>query len=322
MPHLLAANDKIAVDLTFIGPISIGRHVANSLPLPDPEVSRYHAQIFPRGDLFFLSDLGSRNGVYVNGSQVQEQELHAGDEICIGNTLLSFDPPEDKMETRRFSEHGVRIWKTLPDNLVYAPLSVTTFPPLELEQSVSNWLERQEKNSALPSKLRSDFLKFVLGIDRYQTRCDLCEAALRFLENQIGAQRAAVFMLDGERKSLEVLGRYTAEEVQETDQQFTAPKEALRIVLDAGKAVYCANTESDFRFKYLQMAPQNTSYQVRSFILTPIVVQSMPPTFLYLDQSDAEEAYDFKHLLQAYVMGTLLGKMLYWYYLGGEKRKV
>ena len=322
MPHLLAANDKMAVDLTFTGAISLGRHIANSLPLPDPEISRYHAQIFPRGERFFISDLGSRNGVYVNGMQLREQVLHPGDEICIGNTLLSFDPPPDTLETLRFSEHGVQIWKKLSDKLQYIPATVTTFSPQELEVYVAGWLDRQEKTSVLPAKLRSDFLRFVLGMDRCETVTALCEAGLRFLENHLGAQRSAVFMLDQEQKNLQVLGRYTAEEVQESDQCFAVPKEALRVVLDTGKAVYCPDTATDYRFHPLYESQQSASYLVRSFIVTPIPAEGSNPTFLYLDQPTADTPYDFKSFLVAYVMGTLLGKALYWYHLGGEKRKV
>jgi hypothetical protein len=320
MPHLLAANQKIAIDLTFTGAVSVGRHIANTLPLPDPEVSRYHAQIFLRDDRFIISDLASRNGIYVNGRRQQEQMLMPGDEICLGNTVLTFDPPRDMEQTLHFSEYGTRIWKSLPEPLHYVPAEVTTYAPAELGSMISHWLDHPEKTPLLSGKLRSEFLKFALESDRYRTKSALCEGALEFLENRIGTQRCVIFHLDEAHKRFQVLARYVAEEVPVKNQDFLPPKDILRIALDAGKAGYCPDIASDFRFEELYAAQQEADYPIQSFVILPI--PGVASTFLYLDQSDPAESYDFKDFLQTYILGALLGKALHWYQLGEDKRKV
>lgn len=319
MPHLLAANEKIALDFTFSGAIGIGRHIANSLPLPDPEVSRYHAQIFPRGDAFIITDLESRNGVYINGQKIKEHLLRPGDEVCLGNTLLFFDPIGDQSATCHFSEQGSRIWKQLPEINQYAKAEVTTFSPLELEDFVSQWLDRQEKTAVLPFKLRADFLKFVLEMDKHNQRGALCNAALRFLENSVGSERGAVFALDMQSKNMEVLARHFSDDSLVKDRDFTVHKDILRIVVDAGRAVYCPQLATDFRFKTI--FKKNAEYLLQTFIAVPIAIPGGYPAFLYLDQPAGSPKYDFKALLQAYVIATLLGKALYWYHLGGKKKK-
>jgi hypothetical protein len=66
--------------------IHIGRHVSNEIVVNDRRVSRYHAEIrYERGQ-FVLYDLGSLNGVVVNGVVThQPVTLRDGDQISVGN---------------------------------------------------------------------------------------------------------------------------------------------------------------------------------------------------------------------------------------------
>jgi hypothetical protein len=71
--------------------ISVGRHPDCNLVLADPNVSRNHAEIRPKGDRFEVVDLGSTNGTRVNGVRVDSQVLHDGDELSFGNTRMHFE---------------------------------------------------------------------------------------------------------------------------------------------------------------------------------------------------------------------------------------
>ncbi len=71
--------------------ISVGRMPECNIVLADPNVSRNHAEIRPRGQGFVVVDLGSTNGSRVNGVRVSEQELIDGDEISFGNTRFRFE---------------------------------------------------------------------------------------------------------------------------------------------------------------------------------------------------------------------------------------
>jgi hypothetical protein len=61
---------------------------------PGSQVSRKHARIFFKDDKYFIEDLGSTNGTFINkGSRLAPgvpQELKSGDEIIMGRTFLSF----------------------------------------------------------------------------------------------------------------------------------------------------------------------------------------------------------------------------------------
>lgn len=50
--------------------ITIGRNANNDVHIDNPAVSRFHAKIIVQGDQFYVEDLQSTNGTYVNGNKV------------------------------------------------------------------------------------------------------------------------------------------------------------------------------------------------------------------------------------------------------------
>jgi len=60
--------------------------------LPEPTVSRQHAQILPSGAEYILCDLGSANGTFVDGVRISQRLLRAGDRIRIGRSEFVFGP--------------------------------------------------------------------------------------------------------------------------------------------------------------------------------------------------------------------------------------
>jgi pSer/pThr/pTyr-binding forkhead associated (FHA) protein len=70
---------------------TVGRSTEGDVFLDDVTVSRKHA-IFERrtGGAWFVRDVGSLNGTYVNGEQVDETKLASGDEVQIGRFKLTF----------------------------------------------------------------------------------------------------------------------------------------------------------------------------------------------------------------------------------------
>jgi hypothetical protein len=74
------------------GGASLGRSRQSDIVLEDPNVSRQHAEIRPRGGSWVLIDLGSTNGSRINGRQVEAPEVvRPGDEIELGSTRLRFE---------------------------------------------------------------------------------------------------------------------------------------------------------------------------------------------------------------------------------------
>ena len=70
--------------------MTIGRGADSGIVCDMDNVSRTHAKIFTSGDGFFIEDLGSTNGTFVNDQEVKREKLRNGDLIKIGGTIFKF----------------------------------------------------------------------------------------------------------------------------------------------------------------------------------------------------------------------------------------
>ncbi len=68
--------------------VFIGRHGQCDLVLHDPEVSRRHLKIASGENGWWLDDLGSTNGSFVNGQRITHQTVAPGDRIQVGQSVL------------------------------------------------------------------------------------------------------------------------------------------------------------------------------------------------------------------------------------------
>jgi pSer/pThr/pTyr-binding forkhead associated (FHA) protein len=70
--------------------MSIGRTPDAAVFLDDVTVSRNHALLVHRADGYYIDDLGSLNGTYVNRRRIESHKLSDGDEIQVGKFKLSY----------------------------------------------------------------------------------------------------------------------------------------------------------------------------------------------------------------------------------------
>jgi hypothetical protein len=107
--RLFPDNDRLAPSARLValdGPLrgrayelshrvnTLGRSHQNTLVLPDPHVSRFHARIDLEEHGFVLVDLESANGTFARGRRVSRHPLEPGDRIQLGSTLLEFQLDE------------------------------------------------------------------------------------------------------------------------------------------------------------------------------------------------------------------------------------
>jgi hypothetical protein len=76
-------------DITASQKIRMGRQSGNDVIVPDEQVSRRHAEIEERNGALVVTDLGSSNGTFVNGTRITSQQpLRSGDTVQVGTTVL------------------------------------------------------------------------------------------------------------------------------------------------------------------------------------------------------------------------------------------
>lgn len=83
-------------------PLVLGRSDACDLPIWDESASRRHALLELSGTEVVVQDLGSANGLFVNGQQVRKLALTSGDRVRIGETEL-------RLETRSFTQRETAV---------------------------------------------------------------------------------------------------------------------------------------------------------------------------------------------------------------------
>src|SRR6267154_1936699 len=95
-PRLLLVEGGVQRTLTVNrSPFTVGRKADRDLVIADARVSREHAEIVSEEGKFFVVDIGSRHGTYVNGQRVQRHKLQGNDRIEFGvreNIYAVFQP--------------------------------------------------------------------------------------------------------------------------------------------------------------------------------------------------------------------------------------
>lgn len=102
--HLRYVNKLgIPKDIELTGePLSIGRSREADIPLLDDKVSRVHCGIRLSDGEFYLKDLKSRNGVFVNGQRVEDTaKLKVGDRIQVGSTVFVLESASNQEDAAK-----------------------------------------------------------------------------------------------------------------------------------------------------------------------------------------------------------------------------
>jgi adenylate cyclase len=73
------------------GDTIVGRAPVCDLTIDDPSISRRHVRFRVHGDHCVLTDLGGRNGTFLNGEQVTEAEVKPGDSLVLGRFPIRVD---------------------------------------------------------------------------------------------------------------------------------------------------------------------------------------------------------------------------------------
>jgi pSer/pThr/pTyr-binding forkhead associated (FHA) protein len=141
----------------------IGKGPRNDLVIADPAVSSAHAIIRAEGDHFTISDLGSRNGTFVNGSRLsQTQQLQHGDVIGIGLSKLTFRLPDADDTSATFApDRTLVIQRPAPpplteDGLANALLAAGVVTQADIARLRSEGRERRLYMALIEDRLLSE----------------------------------------------------------------------------------------------------------------------------------------------------------------------
>ena len=232
--ELISSSDKEV--------IGIGREKGNEIAVEDHEASRRHAEIRKHNDTYFLADLDSSNGTFLNNSRISEAELKPGDRIQIGRTLFLYSqgegghlPPANvEIVSTESGDDGSRIIAAVPDKL--GP----NLPPLPQDDTQNHWLVQAQNN--LDVMYRTALaVSHTLDID------DLLDRILQLVFDWVEADRGCVMLREEETGQLITKARRDRE--AGTESSMTISRTILDYVLERHEGVLTSNAQGDDRFR-------------------------------------------------------------------------
>jgi pSer/pThr/pTyr-binding forkhead associated (FHA) protein len=115
-PQLVALSEgtNIPLDKPIV---LIGRHQECDIQIPSRKISRRHCCIAMVADHLVVRDLGSTNGIRINGVKVVEGNLRPDDELTIGNMRYQVRWGGDAGHTAAASmKNGIKLKKSRPQD--------------------------------------------------------------------------------------------------------------------------------------------------------------------------------------------------------------
>ncbi len=282
--YVLQGPDKGRTLQTHDDVVLIGRG-SDQVPLSDRTVSRRHAELRLQDGAWYLADLHSANGTYLNGVRVQEPvRLKHGDQIRMGSTLLVYagDESIEQLSGPNIPSDLVRLDAgNASDASVVASVSssedsVVMAAP-DTAYAVRSWKAIRELTDVIGSLITPE---------------QLLPRVLDILFEQLETDRGVIFMHDDETRELlpEVVRFHSRESRRKTrDKGIVAPRTILDQVVSSREGVLCSNVSSDERFR------SGRSVQglgMRSVICAPILAREKVLGVIYLDVPVTRHTYN------------------------------
>lgn len=103
--HGYSFSKEVHTILSKKSEINIGRDETCDFVIPSPDVSRFHARVENVNETYWITDLNSLNGTYLNDQQITQAKLEEGDQIQVGSTIFTF---QDK-KLLQYDSYGMRV---------------------------------------------------------------------------------------------------------------------------------------------------------------------------------------------------------------------
>jgi HD-GYP domain-containing protein (c-di-GMP phosphodiesterase class II) len=269
--------------------LCIGREAADGIQVLDQGVSRRHAEIFRIGEMYFIRDLESRNGTFVNEKPVSEEILRIGDQIRVGNTILVL---EDRFTQLRDSD------RLLAEEGPQA-LGPTSTIHLRLPS-------QPEKRAAEPGETTESrnlnvlfHLAYIVSEEKDLSR--LLERGAELVGRSLNADHLFILWSKGEEDRFEILGRY--DRPGEEPGTGCVSRSILRDCMRFGRSVLTSDASLDKQFNAMASVVMK---QLRSVVCVPIHLLGKNVGVLYV-YSKKPEAFSAEDLELASAVGIELG---------------
>jgi len=246
--------------------IYIGRSPDNDLQIKDRFVSRKHLRIFRKGSKYFIKDLKSKNGTFINGKQIPsgvEFELKEGLTIAIGMSVICLDK-ESSEDVVSFLE-SIRLSRDISKEVGVSAKdrSMTAQKNIELIQKVSNVLMRSLNINLISEKILGYIFDLLKRIDR-----------------------GAIILIDKETGEIsEVITKFKSH-INGSDMRYS-PDVVDRVIED-GKAVMVLDSSADDED---DLSDTLKILKIGSVMCVPLIIRSKIRGVIYVDSIEKPHGF-------------------------------
>ena len=266
----------------------LGRASSSDIPVFDPTISRRHAEVSGTATSVKVKDLGSSNGTFVNGAQVQEANVNDGDVVTFGKVpfrvafIEVIAPPTPEASASSAAPRASStILRELPMGKVSGPLSTvfraTSLAEAKAETAAAKGDSKTEKRLAL-------LLEVSKGLSRVSDAEALFDKITQFVFEIMDVDRVTIELVDASGERVPKISRERSGVVPAR----AVPKTIARKVADAKVAVLSDNASEDERFGGQSIVMQS----VRSAMCAPLIGSSEQVLgVLYVDNLTATQRF-------------------------------
>lgn len=276
-------------------PQLIGRS-SEALRITDQTCSRRHAELTPDKGQWYIRDLGSANGTYINGKRISAQrvKLRLGDQIRAGSTVFVFG-------SKRYGPHNNPI-KTLQPEFIDAIV----------EQRVPSNEDSMIMAVPDPAAAAAEHLRIIYELTRITTqtmdRPDLLELVMELIFDEFEPERGFILLKDESSGEIEpAVVKYRSTPRSKDEGQIHVSRTIVSHVFKNTEGVLSSNAMKDRRFA---AGDSVQNYGIRSAICVPIIYHGQVYGVIHIDTSLANYTFSESQLRLLTAIGQHTGLAL------------
>ncbi len=270
-------------------PVVIGREAPDGVRILDQGASRRHAEIFKIGEMYFIRDLESKNGTFVNDERIVEELLQVGDKIKIGSTLFVFE------ETGMAQESA----EPMQDIQFSSSEKLEATMEIDLAGVKKTELAKEESSSVKTLKALFEIGKALVSEEDEK---NLMLKMLLFAVDALSADAGYIFVRDPEDRLIPAaVHEKNAEEGRKISRSI------IKRVFKTQKAVMTSDAAQDARFKDRQSV---VIKKIQSVICVPLIALEKIKGVMYLHGSGIETVFSQEDFELAAFIGIQSGNAL------------
>jgi two-component system NtrC family sensor kinase len=304
-------------------PQLLGRS-SEALPIDDTAISRRHAELTPDDGVWYIRDLESQNGTYVNGTRIyQRLRLRPGDQIRVGQSVLVFGVTETKAAESVRVVGKDRLTPTVERSLPsYALSEKSLTPPRSDKKSPAKpaanapnpnddsvILSEPEPRAAAMDHLRIIYRLTSMLTERVMDRAQLLEGVMDLVFSEFHPQRGCIMLVDetNDQRYLPAAVRYRDAVLALEDQKIHVSRTILQHVITKSEGILSSNAMTDPRFAKGDSVQR---LSIRSAICSPIRFRDVTYGAIYIDSSVANYTFTAEQLALMNAVGQHAGLAL------------